>query len=69
MKKHCVAKILQGILETFLYEKICNYNFHKVTFVPFCCFVETKSQNQVGGLPCFVYIELPFISLCIAVPC
>ena len=31
-RKHCVARILQGILERFLYENNCNYNSYKFRY-------------------------------------
>ena len=58
MKKHCVAKILQGILERFLYENNHNYNSYKVSykfdFIPVLSFRRNQKQEsnfqQVGVL-------------------
>ena len=51
VKRHCVAKISQGIWERFLYENNRNYNFYKFIykFIKFvlsfvCLFVETKTR-------------------------
>ena len=53
-----VAKILQGIWETFLHENNHNYNSYKFsykfTFIPFLSFRKSQKQEsnfqQVGGL-------------------
>ena len=58
VKKHCIAKILQGIWERFLYENNRNYNFYKFsykfTFIPFLSFHRNQKQEsdfqQIGGL-------------------
>ena len=58
MKKHCVAKILQGISERFLYENNRNYNSYKFSykaaFLPVLSFRRNKKLEsnfqQVGGL-------------------
>ena len=58
MKKHCVAKILKGIWERFLYENRRNYNSYKFsykfTLIPFLsCHRNQKQKSnfqQVGGL-------------------
>ena len=58
MKKHCVARILQGILERFLYENNRNYNSYKFSykfdFIPVLSFRRNQKQEpkfqQVGDL-------------------
>ena len=58
MKKHCVAKNLQGIWERFLCENNLNYNSYKCsykfTFISFLSFRRNQKQGsnfqQVGGL-------------------
>ena len=58
VKKHCVAKILQGIWRRFLYENNRNFNSykssHKFNFISFLSFHKNQKQEsnfqQVGGL-------------------
>ena len=58
MKKHCVTKILQGILERFLYENDRNYNSYKFSYkfdlIPVLLFRKNQKQvskfQQVGDL-------------------
>ena len=58
MKKHCVARILQGILERFLYENNRNYNSYKFGykfgFIPVLSFRRNQKEEsnfqQVGDL-------------------
>ena len=58
VKKHCVAKILQGIWERFLYENNRNYNSYKFSykfdFIPVLSFRRNQKQEsnfqQVGDL-------------------
>ena len=50
-KEHCVAKILQGIWQIFLYENNCNCKFCKFSYkfafiLFFCSFEEIKNNNQ-----------------------
>lgn len=45
-------KSLPAIWETYSYENICNYNSNKFSYKlifisPFCCFVETKTNNRI----------------------
>ena len=56
-KKHCVAKILQGIWDRLLYKNNRNYNFYKFSykfiFNPFLSLHRNQKQEsnfqQVGG--------------------
>ena len=58
MKKHCVAKVLLAIWETFLHEKNRSYNFSRLSdkflFVLFFSFLTNQNQTsgfqQFGGL-------------------
>ena len=58
MKKYCVAKILKGIWERFLYEKYGNYNSYKFsyksTFITLWSFHKNQKQEsnfqQAGAL-------------------
>ena len=58
LKKHCEAKVLQGIWERFLYENNRNYDSYKLsykfTFIPFLSIHRNRKQDsniqQVGGL-------------------
>ena len=58
MKKHYVARILQGILERFLYKNNRNYNSYKFSykfdFIPILSFRRNSEQEpkfqQVGDL-------------------
>ena len=49
MKKHCVAKILRGIRERFLYENYHYYNpykfSYKFTFIPFLSSHRNQKQE------------------------
>ena len=51
MKKHCVAKVLLSIWETFLYENNRIYNLYKFSykfaFVLFSPFLQTENKNLV----------------------
>ena len=50
VKKHCVAKILQGIWKIFLYENNCNYNSYKFsyksTLISFFSFRRNQKQES-----------------------
>ena len=58
VKKSCVARILQGILERFLYDNNCNCNSYKFSykfaFIPVLSFRRNQKQElkfqQVGDL-------------------
>ena len=58
MKKNCVARILEGILERFLYENNCDCNSYKFSykfdFIPVLSFGRNQKQEskfqQVGDL-------------------
>ena len=49
MKKHCVAKVLLAIWETFLHENNCNYNSYgfsyKFAFILFLSFLQTNNKD------------------------
>ena len=50
MEKHCVAKILQKILERFLHENNRNYNFYKFGYkfdlIPVLSFRRNQKQES-----------------------
>ena len=64
LKKHCEAKILLAIWDTFVYEKNCNYNSYKFIKLPlylFCHFVEIKHKNQTLQVDGLVIKNILFI--------
>ena len=63
MKKHCVAKVLLAIWETFSHENNHNYNSNRYfstnsLLSSFCHFLQNKNKNQVfrKSVVCFLFI-------------
>ena len=72
VKKHCEAKTLQGIRETFLYESNCNYNSYKFSYkfaaISFLSFSRNQRQEsnfkQVGRLVTRTIYVFLFMASC-----